>query len=210
MIEALVRPLHPVPLAVSVVAALAVAWLYRPGTLGGLVFVTATFFVLRYGCLIVEHRAWGRDSDGIGDWRAFNQGFAQPLQIAGLVVVLAIGLGIAGHAGGAAGGSLALALINFAAPACVLVIVLGQGLLDALNPARPAAVIRTIGFDYLAACFVLALFSLAGNMLLDVLLNASHPVLRLFIYSAASFYYILAVFYVLAWLVQRHRDELIG
>jgi hypothetical protein len=45
---------------------------------------------------------------------------------------------------------------------------------------------------------------------LDVLLEAENHVLRLFIYSFCSFYYILVVFFMLGWLVERHREDLIG
>lgn len=210
MIGALVRPLRPVPLGLCLVMAALVTALYRPGIAGALPHAVALLIMLRYGYLIIERRAWGTDRDDIGNWTTFNTGFELPFKQIVVVVMLAGAYGVASHYGGLTGGYAALLLINLAAPATVVILALEHSLVEALNPWRVVAVVARIGFDYFAACFVLALFSMIGNIVLDVLLMAETPALRLFIYCAASYYYILAVFFMVAWLVERHREDLIG
>lgn len=208
MIEALLRPCRPWSLAMIGIPALAVALLYQPGPVGALVYVVALFLVVRYGFVIVAHRAQGRRHETLTDWTAFNRGFDLPLKQSAVVIVFALVHGVAVHHGGEAAGYAALLVINLAAPATVIIIGLEGGLVEALNPARIAGVIARLGFDYVAACFVLVLFSLAGNIALDILLTTEYRFLRLFLYSFCAFYYILAVFFMMGWLVERHREDL--
>jgi len=170
----------------------------------------ALLVVLRYGCMIIEKRAWKDEQDRIHDWQGFNQGFVQPIKLVALVVFLALVHGVVTRHWGSGAGYAVLALANLGGPAAILIVALDDSFVGALSPGRVAAVIAALGFDYLAAFFVLALFSLTGNIVLDLLLRAAPPPLALFVYTFCSYYYLLAVFFMLAWLVARHREDLIG
>lgn len=210
MIESLVRPLRPAPLGLAAGLALLVALLHAPGVTGALVHILALFVVLRYGYMIIESGAWGGDGGPEFNLRNFNQGFEEPVKLVGVVALFALLHAAATGWGGTPAGLLVLLLVNLAAPASIMVIALESSFVEAVNPARIAAVMQRTGFDYLAACFVLALFSISGNIILDLLLAAVPPAATLFAYCFASYYYVLVVFFMVGWLVSRHRDELIG
>lgn len=210
MLESLTRPCRPAPLAVCAVLSLLVSLLYSPGAVGALLHAAALLVVLRYGYLVIEMRSWGSERDSISDWTAFNQGFEEPLKLVGVIAVFALIYGVVMHYGGAAAAYAFLALANIVAPASALIIGLDGSFVSALSPGRIAALIARTGFDYFAACFVLALFSLTGNIVLDLLVSSAAPPLKVLVFSFCSYYYVLVVFFMMGWLVERHREDLMG
>ncbi|MGA8261893.1 MAG: hypothetical protein WB783_16905 [Arenicellales bacterium] len=210
MFESLIRPLRPAPLGLCLTLSGLDTVLYRPGVWGALVHVLALLVTLRYGYWIIERRAAGSRGDAITDWRSFNQGFEEPFKLVIVIALFAVVHGVTTHYAGKGAARVVLVMANLLAPAIALIIGLDGSIVNALSPARIAALIGRIGPSYWAACLVLAVFSVAGDMVLSVLLAAASGSLRLFIYGFCSFYYILAVFFTMGWLVALRREELIG
>lgn len=210
MFESLIRPLRPAPLGLCLALSALDTVLYRPGVWGALVHVLALLVTLRYGYWIIDRRAAGNRSDAITDWKSFNQGFEEPFKLVIIIALFAMVHGVTTHYAGKEAARVVLVLVNLLAPAIALIIGLDGSVVNALSPARIVALIGRIGPGYWAACLLLAVFSIAGDMALNILLAAATASLRLLIYSFCSFYYILAVFFTIGWLVELRREELVG
>jgi hypothetical protein len=150
--------------------------------------------------------AAGREGED-GYEHVASDGVALRQLVLGLVLVVAGAL--CWQAGGVAAGVLFAAVVTLAVPAIVVVLVLEESVLSALDPRNWWLLLRGVGADYLVVAAQIAGlavgvgFALAATPLLP-------PGLRTAVAHGLVLYAMLAAYHALGVLIDRHRDALAG
>ncbi len=200
-------PLQPGPLIFMGVAAVLVSLLPLFGFPGKLVSVVLLLAYLSYALHVLDRTANGELDPVQVNANMFGKGFGLPLKQIAVLVILFVLIYSVGRSLGAFAAYITYIVVMLSLPAIIMLLVMENSLVSAVNPILIADTIRSIGPPYL----VLYLFLL--------MLGSAHEIIGEFVASGgglwflpiqmfAYFYFTLVMYNMMGYVVFQYHEPL--
>jgi len=180
--------------------------------IGG-VFGTAVHFVafaifLKYALMVLGRTANGRfdEPDGIEDNGEGTAG--QVLRQLGLICVMGLLASLLERHFDVIGDGLGWLITSVLTPAGIMIIATSRSLLQALNPAQVVHVIRTIGSQYLALCFIVLSLTGSEHSVQSLLARHMNSLLLPPLFAFAEFYFALITYHMIGYAIYQYHEDL--
>lgn len=172
-----------------------------------LLYILLTFFVLKYGYVILTHTAEGDLSPPTIS--ASDLGKANNLPFQQIVVfLLMLFIVTQAFALGTAIGIIVFLFVLLSVPASVMVLAIDKNLFKAINPLILMGIMSRVGRSYFVLYVLLLLLSTGGNIVESLLAPILPFWLFIIVATFASSYFTLIMFNMMGYLIYQYHEEL--
>ncbi|MFL0810313.1 MAG: hypothetical protein K6L76_07855 [Agarilytica sp.] len=167
--------------------------------------VTSGVFV-KYSFACLENSAYG-DFKPVPIDEGFGGGVGILVQLIGIIIVAAIGVGAIFSVFGMAAGSFASVVLIAGAPAILINFALSQSFVHAINPLAMLSLMKTIGLPYGLLLGIIMI--MAGSVgVINQLLSQDMSTISLILQSIVSNYYTIVIFHIMGYMIFQYQDRL--
>lgn len=191
--------LHPVPLGLSLTLGLVLAF----ADIGLLLSIPLLLIPLRYAVEVFNRTAEGDMHPPELSYRVLVEGYGIVIKMAAMLLLLGLLIGSIASSAGPFLAELTLYFFLIALPACFMVLMLTESLLQAINPLALISTMLHLGWSYLALYGLLFILNLAASNLSDLVTGLGHPELAIAgAYGTMNLFYVIA-FHMMGYMIFR-------
>jgi len=196
-------PLHPRPLILMILLAAAGTFLTWVPFLSTILWGV----LIKYSYASLRSTMHGNLQPPEASHEVIVENFGQVFKQIMLFAVIGVGVVFAFIKGGPAAGISSLLFVVLFLPAMLIVLVISDSLIAALNPVSFVTLARRIGWGYLLMYLFLVLLGIAPLALAQTFTSAMPETLQRFLFILANQYYTIIAYNLMGYVILQYHEE---